>query len=112
MTAPPTYPQQNTILAILFREPVSFDAEPCGPCSRFHCEGMEHASWGCVMENTEKFRQYAEDCRRLAERAAPKDRAVLIEISNAWAACAAEAERKKQNGRATDFRDDPPPLAR
>jgi hypothetical protein len=67
---------------------------------------------GCVMENTEKFRQYAEDCRRLAERAAPKDRAVLIEISNAWAACAAEAERKKQNGKATDFRDAPPPLAR
>jgi hypothetical protein len=66
------------------------------------------------MEDTEKFRQYAEECRRLAERAAPKDRAVLIEISNAWAACAAEAERKKLNGRgeATDLRDDPPPLAR
>jgi len=49
------------------------------------------------MENDhEKFRQYAADCRRMAEKATPKDKAALLEIANAWIVCAEEAERKKK----------------
>ena len=36
------------------------------------------------MESAERYRQYAQDCRRLAENAAPKDKAVLLEIAAAW----------------------------
>ncbi len=46
------------------------------------------------MDDAEKFRQYATECRRLAQKAAAKDKAVLLEIANAWIACAEEAERK------------------
>jgi hypothetical protein len=36
------------------------------------------------MESAERYRQYAQDCRRLAEKAAPKDKVVLLEIAAAW----------------------------
>jgi hypothetical protein len=47
-----------------------------------------------VMDNAEKYRQYAEDCRRMAEKAAPKDKSLLLEIAGAWEQCAKDAERK------------------
>jgi hypothetical protein len=46
------------------------------------------------MQNPAKFREYAEQCKRLAKTANEKDRAALLEIAEAWLACAAEAERK------------------
>jgi hypothetical protein len=46
------------------------------------------------MENAEKFFEYAAECRRLAQRASEKDAKVLMEIAEAWIACAEEAERK------------------
>lgn len=46
------------------------------------------------MDDVEKYRQYAAECRRLAQKAAAKDKAVLLEIADAWIACADEAERK------------------
>ena len=49
------------------------------------------------MDEAEKFRQYAAECRRLAERAAAKDRAALLEIADAWIACAEDADRKATN---------------
>ena len=51
---------------------------------------------GRVMENAERFRQYAAECRRLAKTAASKDRAALLEIANAWITVAEEAERKEK----------------
>jgi hypothetical protein len=48
------------------------------------------------MEKAEQFRQYAAECLRLAKTAAPKDRAVLLEIANAWITGAEEAERKRK----------------
>jgi len=46
------------------------------------------------MQNPAKFREYAEQCKRLAKTAkTEKDRAALLEIAEAWLACAAEAER-------------------
>jgi hypothetical protein len=55
------------------------------------------------MESTEKYRQFAEDCRRLADKATPKDRIVLLEIAEAWEQCAKEAGRKTE--RRTDGKD-------
>jgi len=55
------------------------------------------------MESAEKYRQFAEDCRRLAEKAAAKDRAVLLEIAEAWEQCAKDAGRKREN--TTDGKD-------
>jgi hypothetical protein len=57
------------------------------------------------MESAEKYRQFAEDCRRLAEKAAPKDRSVLLEIAEAWEQCAKDAGRKTEkmpDGKDTD----------
>jgi hypothetical protein len=48
------------------------------------------------VQNAERFRQYAEECRRLAKTAAPKDRAALLEIGTAWIAVAEETERKEK----------------
>jgi hypothetical protein len=46
------------------------------------------------MQNPAKFREYAEQCKRLAKAAkTEKDRAALLEIAEAWLTCAAEAER-------------------
>jgi len=42
--------------------------------------------------NAKKFRDYAAECRRLAQRASEKDRIVLMGIAEAWIACADEAE--------------------
>jgi hypothetical protein len=42
--------------------------------------------------NAKKFRDYAAECRRLARTASEKDRAVLIEIAEAWDLCAEQAE--------------------
>ena len=47
------------------------------------------------MENAKKFRDYAAECRRLAQRASEKDCKVLMEIAEAWMSCAEEAERKE-----------------
>jgi hypothetical protein len=49
------------------------------------------------MDDAEKFREYAAECLRLAQKAAAQDKAVLLEIANAWIACADEAECKAGN---------------
>ena len=46
--------------------------------------------------NAQKFRDYAAECRRLAQRASEKDRIVLMEIADAWMACAEDAERNRK----------------
>ena len=51
--------------------------------------------------NAKKFRDYAAECRRLVRTASEKDRAVLIEIAEAWDLCAEQSEasaklRRKQ----------------
>ena len=55
------------------------------------------------MESAEKYRQFAEDCRRLAEKATAKDRIVLLEIAEAWEQCAKDAGRKTE--KMTDGKD-------
>jgi histone H3/H4 len=57
------------------------------------------------VESAEKYRQFAEDCRRLAEKATAKDKTVLLEIAEAWEQCAKDAGRKTEktsDGKDTD----------
>jgi len=55
------------------------------------------------MQNPAKFKEYADECKRLAKSAAnEKDRAALLEIAEAWLACAREAERKSKRGGASE----------
>jgi hypothetical protein len=49
--------------------------------------------------NAKKFRGYAAECRRLARTAAEQDRAVLVEIADAWILCAEQAERDGRRNR-------------
>jgi hypothetical protein len=52
------------------------------------------------MQEVEKYQQYAADCRRLAERASNGDKAVLLQIADAWDQQAAlAASRRKPDGR-------------
>ena len=47
-------------------------------------------------DDASRFRQYAAQCRRLAERAMTKDKTILMEIAAAWIACAEQVERKQE----------------
>jgi len=49
--------------------------------------------------NAQKFRQYAAECRRLSRTATEKDRAVLIEIADAWIVRAEQGERDGRRNR-------------
>jgi hypothetical protein len=53
------------------------------------------------MLDSERFRQYAKDCIRIAASMNGKDRQTLLTIAEAWAARAAEAEGRehKTDGR-------------
>jgi hypothetical protein len=44
--------------------------------------------------DAKQFRDYADECRRMAQKASEQDRGVLMEIAQAWMRCAEEAERK------------------
>jgi hypothetical protein len=46
------------------------------------------------MKDVMKFREYAEDCRRLSKNMKPEHKATLLEIADAWDQCADEAERE------------------
>jgi hypothetical protein len=45
-------------------------------------------------DNAKKFLEYAAECRRMARTASEADRAVLMQIAEAWIVCAEEAEGK------------------
>jgi hypothetical protein len=52
-----------------------------------------------VMKDSQTYRQYADDCRRMAETMSGKDKAVLLDMAKVWDERADEAERgeKKRN---------------
>jgi hypothetical protein len=51
------------------------------------------------MREAETYRKFAQECRRMAETASAKDRAVLMQIAEAWEAQARRAEtRNGKNG--------------
>lgn len=45
------------------------------------------------MQNPKIYRQYAADCRRIAETMKARDRDVLMRMAETWEATAREAER-------------------
>jgi hypothetical protein len=47
-------------------------------------------------DDASRFRQYAAECRRLAERAMGEDKTILMEIAAAWIGCAERLERKQE----------------
>lgn len=49
------------------------------------------------MENVEKYREYAIECRRLAGKLPPKDRDAMLKIAEAWDRQAEMAARRKQS---------------
>jgi len=48
------------------------------------------------MQEAEKYLEYAAECRRLAEKAASRDKEVLLKIAKAWDEQARLAEVKKK----------------
>ncbi len=53
-------------------------------------------------EESQRFRQYAAECLRLAKQASEKDRTILMEIASAWINCAEQVERKKKTSEEKD----------
>ena len=71
---------------------------------------MRNSKWKSIpktkIQSAQKFRDYAAECPRLARTATGTDRAVLIEIADAWIVCAEqperEAKRRRQDSSVTD----------
>jgi hypothetical protein len=47
------------------------------------------------MDDSTVYRRYAEECKRLARVMSAADQNVMLEIADAWLACANEAEQKE-----------------
>lgn len=47
------------------------------------------------MQDSNTYRQYAADCRRIAKTMSERDRAVLIQMAEAWESRADEAARSE-----------------
>jgi len=62
------------------------------------------------MFESQKFRQYAQDCIRIADKMNAKDRETLLKIAEAWETRAAEAERKETKKTDGQARGDSSPL--
>jgi len=45
------------------------------------------------MQNPTKFKEFAEDCKRLAKTAATEHKTILLQMADAWQRCAEEAEK-------------------
>ena len=48
------------------------------------------------MQSPSRYRQYAQECERIARTGAPQHRAVLLEIAEAWRRCAEDEEQAQQ----------------
>jgi hypothetical protein len=49
-----------------------------------------------AMQEVEKYHQYADECRRMAERAPGNDKDALLKIAEAWEQQAEFAHRRKR----------------
>ena len=50
------------------------------------------------MPDAEKYREYARDCRRIAETMKGDDKQTLLKIAKAWEERARQAEKKNKPG--------------
>ncbi len=48
------------------------------------------------MQNSNTYRQYANDCRRIAETMSAKDKAIMLEMAKVWDERAEDAERAEK----------------
>lgn len=83
------------------------------PSSAAHATKVERRAWGnvgpaeqggandgvCAMQSPAKYREYAEQCERIARSVPEEHRKVLLEIAKAWRGCAEEAELMQRKGR-------------
>jgi hypothetical protein len=60
---------------------------------RFHAEFNMAKDRNIGRDNAKKFREYAAECGRMARTVSEADRAVLMQIAQAWIACAEEVEK-------------------
>jgi len=49
------------------------------------------------MQDSNTYRHYANDCRRIAETMSAKDKAIMLEMAKVWDERASEAERQAAN---------------
>lgn len=49
------------------------------------------------MQDSNTYRQYANDCRRIAETMSTKDKAIMLEMAKVWDERAEDAERIGKN---------------
>jgi hypothetical protein len=49
------------------------------------------------MQEANTYRQYANDCRRIAETMSAKEKAIMLEMAKVWDERASEAERQVAN---------------
>ena len=49
------------------------------------------------MQDSNTYRQYANDCRRIAETMSAKDKAIMLEMAKVWDERAEDAERAEKN---------------
>jgi hypothetical protein len=49
------------------------------------------------MQDAKTYRQYANDCRRIAQTMSAKDKAVMLEMAKVWDERADEADRLETN---------------
>jgi hypothetical protein len=47
------------------------------------------------MRNAKLYRQYAAECRRIAQTMSPEQKIRLLEIAEAWEVCARDAEKEQ-----------------
>jgi hypothetical protein len=48
------------------------------------------------MRSVGKYREYAEECRRIARQLPPDQKAILLNIAAAWLRCAEDEEEKSK----------------
>jgi hypothetical protein len=49
------------------------------------------------MQDSNTYRQYANDCRRISQTMSAKDKAIMLEMAKVWDDRADEAERMKKD---------------
>jgi hypothetical protein len=49
------------------------------------------------MQNSNTYRQYADDCRRIAETMNAKDKAIMLAMAKVWEERAEDAEQVEKN---------------
>jgi hypothetical protein len=61
------------------------------------------------MRDPAKFRNYAEECRRLANSMPTEHRGTLLKMADAWVQCAREAERTLTDSDTSESMEDSAP---